>query len=129
MKKITIAIVALMFLASCGRNQPNNELVGKYSGKMQMVNAVDTNDMNSVMTAAYIDMFDFDFDFKSDQTFTSVINVQGNPSDTIFMEWKIVGDSVFFYENGQSVQAYRVTKTPEGYDLSEQETVLKLTGK
>ena len=128
MKKTLLTLLLAVLAWSCGRDA-DGSLVGRYDAVMESPLPFDSTDLNSIMTAAYLEMVTFEFVFNKDNTCESTMFVDGGGSETIRMKWTIEGDSVILKEGDDYLQAYHLRATENGFEMKGDDALFTLTRK
>ena len=127
MKKMLLAVAAVSALVACsGKSGLEKEMVGHYSGRVEM--EVDSTDMGAQMVAAMISQMKMDVSFNDDGTIIMSMEM-GGESQSVQGTWSAKADSVFISDSMNTTQAYLVTKTADGFKLTDRQANLILSSK
>lgn len=128
MKRFFLAIAAVATLVACsGKTGIEKELVGAYNAELVLPDSL----LDDTTARKAVEIFlqsKIEMDFHSDGTIQTTKSL-GENSDTATGKWEIRNDSLFIRWSETKIQNCQLTKTDDGFILSNDGLDLVLTPK
>ncbi|WP_294597952.1 hypothetical protein [uncultured Rikenella sp.] len=126
MKTFFLAIAAAAALVACsGKTGIEKELVGAYDAKLVLPDSL-LDDAAVKMAAAIFSQSKIEMDFHPDGTVQTTQSL-GENAETATGKWEVRNDSLFVRWSEERIQNCRLTKTEDGFILSNDGLDLVLT--